>query len=363
MNKVVTFGEIMGRLAPRGFLRFRQSMPGSLDITFAGAEASVAASVAYFGGEAVFVTALPTHAIGDACVASLTAMGIDTSRIVRTKKGRLGLYFLETGANQRPGNVIYDRDASSVSMTPATAYPWSDIFAGARWFHVSGITPAISATAAEAALAAAQAASDAGATVSCDLNFRRKLWNWDPAVAPQDLAQRTMRKLLEHVDVVIGNEEDAGEVLGIHASDTDVHSGRVAVDRYPDVARQVAAQFPRVSFVAITLRESISASHNNWGAMLYDARAGTPHFAPCAGGQYRPYAITDIVDRVGAGDAFAAGLIFARTTPELTDPQTAVSFATAASCLAHSISGDFNLSTRTEVEALMKGSGSGRVVR
>ncbi len=363
MSKVVTFGEIMGRLAPRGFLRFRQAMPGSLDITFAGAEASVAASVAYFGGDASFVTALPVHAIGDACVASLRAMGVDTSRIVRTKKGRLGLYFLETGANQRPGNVIYDRDASSVSMTPASAYPWADIFAGARWFHVSGITPAISATAAEAALAAAQAASVAGATVSCDLNFRRKLWNWDPAVAPQDLAQRTMRRLLEHVDVVIGNEEDAGEVLGIHARDTDVHSGRVAADRYPDVARQVAAQFPRVSLVAITLRESVSASHNNWGAMLYDVRADEAHFAPSPGGQYRPYAITDIVDRVGGGDAFAAGLIFARITPELADPRTAVSFATAASCLAHSISGDFNLSTRAEVEALMKGSGSGRVVR
>ena len=364
MKKVITFGEIMGRVAPRGFLRFRQAMPGALDFTFAGAEATVAASVAYLGGEAAFVSALPNHAIGDASVANLRALGVDTQYIVRTKQGRLGLYFLETGANQRPSNVIYDRAGSAISLTPVEKYPWKEIFTGAGWFHISGITPAISATAAAAALAAVQAARAAGVTVSCDLNFRRKLWSWEPATDPQVLAQRTMRQILPFVDVVIGNEEDAGEVLGIHAQETDVQSGKVASEKYPDVARQIVAQFPQVSLVAITLRESISASHNNWGAMLFDARADRACFAPCSGdGQYQPYKITHIVDRVGGGDAFAAGLIFARLTPELAAPQSAVAFAVAASCLAHSISGDYNFSSRAEVEALMKGSASGRVVR
>lgn len=363
MSRVVTFGEIMGRMAPRGFLRFRQALPGALDVTFAGAEASVAASVVYLGGNATFVTALPDHAIADACVANLKAMGVDTRYILRTKYGRLGLYFLETGANQRPSTVIYDREGSSVSQTPSDKYPWREIFAGADWFHVSGITAAISPTASEAALEAAKEARAQGLTVSCDLNFRRKLWNWDSSVSPSELARRTMTKILAYVDVVIGNEEDAGEVLGIHASDTDVHSGKVAQDKYPEVARQIVAQFPHVKRVAITLRESISASHNNWGAMLYDTAEDKASYAPVRGEEYRPYQITNIVDRVGGGDAFAAGLIYALITPDLSEPQTAVAFAVASSCLAHSISGDYNFSSRAEVEALMRGSGSGRVVR
>ena len=363
MKRVITFGEIMGRVTPRGFLRFRQAMPGTLDFTFAGAEATVAASIAYLGGEAAFVTVLPAHAIGDACVANLRAMGVDTQYIQRTKRGRLGLYFLETGANQRPSNVIYDRDGSAIALTSPESYPWAKIFADAGWFHLSGITPALSAAASAAALAAVQAAKAQGVTVSCDLNFRRKLWSWEPQTDPQALAQRTMRQLLPFVDVVIGNEEDAGEVLGIHARDTDVQSGKLATDKYPDVARQIVAQFPQVKLVAITLRESISASHNNWGAMLFDAASNRAHFAPLRDGKYQSYQITHIVDRVGGGDAFAAGLIFARLTPELAAPQTAVAFAVAASCLAHSILGDYNFSSRAEVEALMGGSASGRVVR
>lgn len=363
MSRVVTFGEIMGRLSPRGFLRFGQVMPGSMDITFAGAEATVAASIAHMGGEATFVTALPKNAIADACVANLRSLGVDTRHILRTDKGRLGLYFMETGANQRPGNVIYDREGSAVSITPAGAYQWKEIFDGARWLHISGITPALSETAAEAALAAAKLARDHGLTVSCDLNFRRKLWSWESGTPPRELAEKTMRRLLPFVDVVIGNEEDAAEVLGIHAKDTDILSGKLAVDKYPDVARQVVAQFPNVSSVAITLRESISASHNNWGAMLYTTREDQAVFAPMKDGKYQSYAITHIVDRVGGGDAFAAGLIFAMLQPEHSSSQTAISFAVAASCLAHSIQGDFNFSSRSEIEALMGGSGSGRVMR
>jgi 2-dehydro-3-deoxygluconokinase len=363
MAKVVTFGEIMGRMAAPGFLRFRQTLPGNLEVTFAGAEANVAASLVMFGAEAAFVTALPKNAIADACVASLQTLGIETRHVVRTEHGRLGLYFLESGANQRPSQVVYDRAGSSVSLAAADQYDWPAIFEGAVWFHLTGITPSISRTAAEATLAAVQAAKTAGLTVSCDLNFRKKLWRWDESTSPQELAEKTMRQVLPHVDLVIANEEDCAVVLGIHAAKTDVEAGDLQIASYPDVARQVVGQFPSVTKVGITLRESLSASHNNWGAMLYCADEDRAYFAPTEADAYRPYEIKNIVDRVGGGDAFAAGLIYALTTPELRAPQTAVRFATAASCLAHSVVGDFNYSTRTEVEALMRGSGSGRVVR
>jgi len=363
MGKIVTFGEIMGRMAPDGCLRFAQALPGQLTVTFAGAEANVAASIAILGGESIFVSALPKHAIADACIATLKGLGVDTSYILRSDVGRLGLYFLETGANQRPGNVIYDREGSSIGMTAADSYPWKSIFKGADWFHISGITPAISSTAAQAALAAVKEARAGGLTVSCDLNFRKKLWRWDPAYSPNQLAEKTMRQILSFVDVVIGNEQDAMDVLGINAGDTDVNSGKLAIERYPEVAKKIVSQFNNVSKVAITLRESISASHNNWGAMLYEAGEQKVLYAPWCNGAYEPYQIKNIVDRVGAGDSFAAGLIFALTNPQLSQTPTALSFAVAASCLAHSVYGDFNYCKRSEVEALMKGSGSGRVVR
>ncbi len=363
MKKVVTFGEIMGRLASPANLRLRQSR--EFEVTYAGAEASVAASICNFGGKARYVTALPKHALAEATMDSVRAVGIDTDFVLRTDKGRLGLYFLETGANQRPSNVIYDRADSAVSITPASAYDWDSIFKEAQWLHLSGITPALSKTAAEATLVAAQKAKEAGASVSIDLNFRGKLWNWDSNYSAKELAQKTMRGILPFIDVVVGNEEDCHDVLGIQAGDTDVHSGALDTSRYPDVARQVIKQFPNVSKVAITLRESLSASHNNWGAMLFDAAKDSPSFAPLdEDGNYNPYQIKNIVDRVGGGDSFAGGLIFALTTPELSsDTQTAVNYAVAASCLKHSIKGDFNYSTRAEVERLMGGNASGRVVR
>ncbi len=363
MGKIVTFGEVMGRFAPPGYLKIRQAAPGSMDLTFAGAEGNVAASLACMGKHAALVTALPRNAVGEACLASLRAMGIDTSRIVMTDQGRLGLFFVETGANQRPSSVVYDRAGSSVSITKAETYPWKEIFADAEWLHLSGVTPAISQTAAEAALTAVKAAKQAGAYVSCDLNFRKKLWQWDPASSPRELARKTMRGILPYVDLVVGNEEDADDVLGIRAGDTDVESGKLEIDKYPEVARRIVEQFSNVSRVAITLRESISASHNNWGGMLYNAAEDTACFAPTLNGEYRPYQITNIVDRVGGGDAFAAGLIFALTSKDMQATDIAVAYAAAASCLVHSIKGDFNYSNRSEVEALMKGSGSGRVVR
>ena len=363
MTRIITFGEIMGRLTPEGVLRFRQCLPGPLNLTFAGAEANVAVSIACLGGDAAFVTALPKHAIADACAANLRALGVDTRFILRTDTGRLGLYFLETGANQRPSSVLYDRSGSAISQTPQDRYPWEDIFKNAGWLHVSGITPALSQIAAETTLFAVKAARAGKLRVSCDLNFRKALWRWDPACSPNKLAERTMRDILQHADVIVANEEDAADVLGIHAQKTDVQAGKLSVEHYPEVAREIVSQFPQVRNVAITLRESISASYNRWGAMLYDASEGSCYFAPSRDGFYEPYEIRNIVDRVGGGDAFAAGLIFALTTPALQSPESAVAFAAAASCLAHSIVGDYNYIGRAEVESLMKGSGSGRVIR
>lgn len=361
--KIITFGEIMGRLNPAGFKRFRQSMPGTLEMTFAGAEANVAVSLAQFGAETAFVTALPKHAIADACVDTLRGFGVDTRHILRTEEGRLGLYFVETGANQRPSRVVYDREGSSVSLTPASTYNWASAFEGAEWLHVSGITPALSQRCAEATCKAAAEAKDRGMHVSCDLNFRGKLWKWGAPIPPKELAGRTMRQILPFVDVVIANEADCADVLDIHAENTDVDGGRLDVARYPEVAKKVVGQFPNVQKVAITLRESISATHNDWGGMLYDAPEDKAFFAPDVDGEYRPYAIKAIVDRVGGGDSFAAGLIFALCSQEYRESSAAITFAAAASCLAHSICGDFNFSCRDEVEALMRGNASGRVVR
>jgi 2-dehydro-3-deoxygluconokinase len=362
MKVIVTFGEIMARLAAPEKLRLRQTR--DLEVTYAGSEANVAASICNFGGEARYVTALPKHPLADATMDTIRSLGIDTRYILRTNEGRLGLYFLETGANQRPSNVIYDREDSAVSITPADQYDWESIYENAQWLHLSGITPALSKNAAEVTLTAAKKAKAASVRVSIDLNFRTKLWKWDVAKAGKVLAKEIMNSILPYVDVVIGNEEDCNDVLGIQAGDSDVNAGSLNTDRYPDVARQVIQQFPNISKVAITLRESLSATHNNWGAMLYDAQLEEAFFAPLDDNDiYTPYQIKNIVDRVGGGDSFAGGLIFALTTPELSEPQTALKYAVAASCLKHSIKGDFNFSTRAEVEKLMGGSASGRVNR
>jgi 2-dehydro-3-deoxygluconokinase len=363
MKTVVTFGEVMGRIMPEGAMRFRQSLPGTVKMIFAGAEANVAASVAYLGGKSAYVTALPDNDISKSCIASIDMMGVDTSNIVFNNKGRLGLYFTETGANQRPSRVIYDRDYSAISMTHPEQYDWDSIFAGAGWLHVTGITPALSKSAADSTLAAVKKAKQAGITVSCDLNFRAKLWKWDESLEPAALARKVMSGIVPFVDVLIANEEDAASVLGIEADNTDVHNGKLDVYAYEGVARKICDQFPNVQKIATTFRQSISASHNNWGAMLYDRKEGKAYYAPLKDGNYCPYKITHIVDRVGGGDSFAAGLVFALNTPELAQCGKAVSFAAAASCLAHSIMGDFNFNTRAEVEALAGGSASGRVVR
>jgi 2-dehydro-3-deoxygluconokinase len=364
MARLVTFGEIMMRLQTKAGRRFRQSLPGDMEVIFGGAEANVAASFALLGGSSIFVTAVPENSIADACLGSLRSVGVNVSYVVRSKKGRLGIYFAEAGANQRPSNVIYDRDYSSVSMERSAGYKWGRIFRSAAWFHTTGITPALSKIAARVTLNAMKKAKHIGLTVSCDINFRKKLWRWESGTPPNALAGRIMGELLPFVDVLIANEEDVGDVLGIKNDSLDTAGGSINVDKYPDIAKQVAQKFPNIKKIAFTLRESISATHNNWGCMLYDTTGGAAHFAPRSNGVYSPYRITDIVDRIGGGDSFGAALIYAMLDEELKQSDdTVLAFAAAASCLCHSIYGDFNYSTKDDVLFLMKGSTSGRIVR
>lgn len=342
MTRIITLGEILLRLKAPGYERLFQSP--LLEATFGGAEANVAVSLAQFGVDVRFVSAVPATAIGDACIAELCRFGIDTS-FVRRQGERLGVYFLENGANQRASKVTYDRAGSAIALAQPNDFPWDDIFAGGDWFHVSGVTPAISAQAAEIALAAAGAARAKGLTVSCDYNYRKNLWRYGKS------APDVMRKLVALAHIGIANEEDCQKALGIE-SDADVHRGKLAEETYGVLAARVLEAFPNLERQAITLRESHSADRNGWSAVLA-TRSG------CI--RSKSYQIDDIVDRVGAGDAFAAGLIYGLRS--FTDDQRALEFATAASCLKHSIPGDFNRVTVAEVEALMLGDASGRVQR
>ena len=358
------FGEIMMRVAPPGRLRFRQAMPGAVDVTFAGAEANVCASLAMFGRPARYVTALPRGPVADAVVGVLDGLRVDTRHILRRDVGRLGIYFVEVGANQRGGVVVYDRDHSAISLAESQEYGFEQALEGVSWVHLTGITPSLSERAFVATLSLAALAKERGLTVSCDLNFRKKLWRWRQGVAPKQLARECMGRLLPKVDLLIANEEDAADVLDIHAEGTNIESGRINALAYEQVARTIVERFPNLRHVAVTLRESVSADHNNWGGMLYEAGAKKAHFAPLDhDGNYRPYEIRDIVDRVGAGDSFGAGLLYALTSQEHASPAAAVRFAVAASCLKHSILGDFNFSTVDEVTALIEGAGTGRVRR
>lgn len=343
MSSVVTFGEIMLRLATPGFSRFQQAMPGALNATFAGAEASIAASLAHLGIDAAFVTALPRHEVADACVADLRGLGVETKYILRTPEGRLGIYFLEHGVNQRGGNVIYDREASSVAITPASAYDWKAIFDGCEWFVISGITPAISRNASEVALFAVQEARKRRIKVVCDMNYRTKLWLWEPPLSARQLATRTMRELLRHVTVFVGGISDATAMLGIE------HNGDLKA-----LAARIISEFPNLTHAAFTLRDGSTSAAQCFSGALYEAASDTLHTAPS-------YTITQIIDRLGAGDAFTAGLIFSLL--QHPNAPTAISFATSAGCLAHSIEGDYNYSSRAEIEAVMHGDGGGRVSR
>lgn len=340
MAKVVTFGEIMLRLAPEGYTRFVQAE--TLEATYGGGEANVAVSLANYGMDVAFVTKLPVHEIGQSAVNSLRRFGVDTSHIARGGN-RVGIYFLEKGASQRPSKVIYDRAGSSICTAQPQDFDWDSIFEGAGWFHFTGITPALGDNIADICLMACENAKKRGMTISCDLNYRAKLWS-------REKAQAVMSKLCQYVDVCIANEEDASDVFGIRASDTDVTAGKVNHDGYKQVAQQLAKQFG-FSTVAITLRGSVSANDNNWAAMLYD---GSSFY-------FSKNYLIHIVDRVGGGDSFGGGLIYALT--QNYEPQQAISFAVAASCLKHTIEGDFNQVSVDEIKKLAGGDGSGRVQR
>ena len=341
-KKVVTFGEIMLRLQTYNHARFIQ-MRG-LEATFGGGEANVAVSCANYGLNACFVTKLPENPIGDACIAELRKHNVCTKRIARGGE-RVGIYYCEKGASQRPSNVVYDRAHSSIATADKSDFNWDEIFDGADWFHFTGITPALGDGIAEICLEACKAAKAKNVTISCDLNFRKKLWT-------SEKAGKVMGELMKYVDVCIANEEDAEKVFGIHAANTDVTGGKISDEGYKDVARQLVDRFG-FSHVAITLRESISASENDWSALLYDAKADSFF-------KSKKYHMM-IVDRVGGGDSFGGGLIYSML--QGFDGQKAIEFAVAASCLKHTIEGDMNLVTVKEVENLMGGDGSGRVQR
>jgi 2-dehydro-3-deoxygluconokinase len=353
-KKVVTFGEIMMRLSPPGFLRFGQAR--SFDVIYGGGEANVAVALANFGVPVDYVTRLPDNDLGDACIQFLRQYGVGVDKIVRGGD-RLGIYFLEIGAVQRGSKVIYDRAGSAIATIERGMIDWERVFDDADWFHWTGITPAISAGTADVCLEAVQVAKEMGLTVSCDLNYRKMLWKWGKTPG------EVMPELVRHCEIAIGNEEDAEKVFGIKAPETDVIAGKVEADKYRYVCEELAERFPNLKTIAITLRGSISASHNTWSGVLYSppSRGGV---GGGAGGFYiaPTFDITHIVDRVGGGDSFMGGLIYGlRTYGD--DRQAALDFAVAASCLKHSIVGDFNLATVAEVEKLMGGDVSGRVSR
>lgn len=340
MAKVVTFGELMLRLAPPGYLRFTQA--DTFTATYGGGEANVAVSLANYGMDAAFVTKLPENDIGQAAVNSLRRYGVDVSKIVRGGP-RVGIYYLEKGASQRPSKVIYDRAGASIALAQPGDFDWDSIFEGVSWFHFTGITPALGDNVAACCLEACKAAKAKNITVSCDLNFRKNLWT-------SEKAGQVMGQLMEYVDVCIANEEDAEKVFGIHAAATDVTTGKLNHDGYREVASKLKERFG-FSKVAITLRTSISANDNKWAAMLYD---GEDYYFS------KSYDV-HIVDRVGGGDSFGGGLIYALLAGK--SSRDALEFAVAASCLKHSIEGDYNSVSVKEVETLAGGDGTGRVQR
>ncbi len=346
-QNIVTFGEIMLRLKSPGTERFFQSP--TLEATFGGGEANVAVSLANYGLPVSFVTVLPDNKVADACIADLRRFNVDTSKILR-QGSRMGIYFLEAGANQRPSVVVYDRAESSIATAARGCLNWEQVFADADWFHLTGITPAISQSAAELCLDALKVAHELGITVSCDYNYRKNLWKYGKS------AQSVMTEIVRLVDVGIANEEDCQKALGIEVDSSEskqsIESGRLDKDHYEALCKKMLDVFPNLKKQTITMRESISADHNGWSACLYN---GKDFYVS------RSYDITDIVDRVGGGDAFAGGLIFG-LKQNMAD-KDALEFAVAASCLKHSISGDYNRVSYSEVERLMKGDASGRVQR
>ncbi len=354
----------MLRLEPPGRYRLMQSLPGNIHAGFAGAEFNVAASIVMLGGSARFISALPDNPVGKICRDYIISRGIDASEIVIKPKTRLGIFYSERGANQRPSRIVYDRDFSAIAQSVPGDYDFKSIFKDAEWFHITGITPALSETSAAVAIEALRSAKNAGIRTSIDLNYRAKLWQWRDGVASQLLAREVISEMMPYVDLLIGNESDAGDMLNISSEKNNIVRAIINVEEYEDVARQIVARYPNIRWVATTLRESVSASYNRWGAMLYEVERGRMLLAPLdESGDYRPYEIHAIVDRVGAGDAFAAALIYSMVSKRYKLLADMLRFSAAASCLAHSVEGDENKTDCSEAELLMGGDASGRVQR
>ncbi len=360
---LLTFGEIMLRLSPEGNDLLRQAIPGKLECSLAGAEASVASFVALQGYPAKYMTVLPDNEVTDAAIGYLRSTGLDTSSIIRGE-GRFGVFFSETGASQRPSVVIYDRASSAIALHKPEDYDFEKALEGVKWIHISGITPALSENSYKASLKLLETAAKKKISVSCDLNFRKKLWRWDKSKKANELASVCMEKIVALTDLLIANEEDAADVFGIHAEGACFDQGKLNPAAYISVARKLKERFPNIKKVAVTLRESISSTHNMWGGMLYDCESAKANFAPCdENGNYSPYSINPIVDRFGAGDSFAGALIYSFLSGKFPADKDALRFAAAASCLKHSIKKDINFASFQQITALMNGSVSGRVQR
>ena len=347
-GRLVGLGEVMARLTVPGRGRFGQAVPGMWQMSLAGAELNVAVGYVQLGGEAAFVTALPEHGIADGVLREIRGLGVETGQVVRSAEGRLGLFFLEAGSGHRAAQVIYDREGSVFSRVGPGSYDWDGVFAGAGRLHLSGVTPAISRNAAEVAMRAVEEAGLRGVPVSFDMNFRRRLWQWESGKGAEELAAETVRGLMPGVELFIGGPDDVTMLTG------EPEAGRAG---HAAAARLLVSRWPNVKRVAMTMRESITATRQRLGGMMYEAEGEVVTMGPVT------YEMTEIADRLGGGDAFAAGLLTALDDPELREAEKVVAFAVAASCLAHTVPGDFALVSRGEVETLMRGGGGGRVAR
>ncbi len=355
----MTFGEVMIRFSPPGLNRVIQSLPGSIEASYGGAEANAAVQVAMLGGNVDFVSSLPVGDVGDSCLNYLKGFGINIDSVVRSELGCMGSYYLETGANQRPSVVEYHRTGSTFSLLPKNNYNWSEIINGAEWVLISGVTPAISKSACGAVMDAIETANKLGVKVCFDLNYRMKLWRWDPKSTPMQLASQVLKQCVQKSDLVIGNEQVFSNVLGVS---TKTSSQDLTV-RTKDLASQIIKSFPNLSYVALNMREILSATHNRFGLSLYDKSTNVSVVAPLNKTDYFPYEITNIVDRVGAGDALAGALLYGLCNLDTFDHQHVAEFAAAAGCLAHSIVGDFSFINKKEIENLLTGNSLGGVVR
>lgn len=355
MKRTVCLGEIMVRITTPGVKKIRQSWPGDAEISFAGSESNVAMSLAIQGCPSSFVTALPKNDVAECCLGMLRNVGVDTERILRTERGRVGAYYVEGGADQRSSKVIYDREDSVFSKTGPEAYDWDKIFEGADWFHASGITPAITRTTADLVIEAVKQAKKRGLTVSWDLNYRTKLWLWDPSKSQKELAQEVTAKVLPYADVLIGNIEDS-DCVGVYTNDTIEHN--------PEFCHTLLKKYPNIKLIATILRDMPSANRDSWGGILYDAKSDKQYVAPLKNGVFAPWRVEDIVDPIGSGDAFSAALIYALKDPEIKgDLQFAAEYTMACSVLAQTMRGDCNYTTKAEALALLKKGSNGAVQR